>query len=149
MSTHKVTTQWQRQGDFEFKTYNRAHEWHFDGGEVLRASAAPDFQGDAELVDPEQAFTASLSSCHMLTFLAFACKKGFVVDSYVDHAVGELGKNASGQMAMVKVTLNPDISFGGDKQPSADELANLHEQAHKYCFIANSVTTEVVVAGAH
>lgn len=146
MSEHKVTTQWKRESeDFDLKTYNRGHEWHFEGGVVVKASAAAAYQGDPELVDPEQAFTAALSRCHMLTFLAIACQKGFVVDTYTDAAVGELGKNAEGEMAMVAVTLHPEIVFSGDKQPSESDLSSLHDMAHKHCFLANSVTTEIKV----
>ena len=99
-----------------------------------------------ENVDPEEAFVASLSSCHMLFFLSIAAKKGFVVDEYVDHAVGLLDKNDLGKMAMVKVTLRPRIIFSGDKQPTSEEQQSIHHQAHELCFIANSVMTEVEVA---
>jgi len=146
MSEHKVTTEWKRETeDFDAKTYNRSHEWHFDGGVVVKASAPAIYQGNDDMVDPEQAFTASLASCHMLTFLFIAQQKGFVLDSYTDHAVGEVSKNAEGKMAVTKVTLTPKIVFSGDKQPDTSELSLLHEMAHKNCFIANSVMTEVEV----
>ena len=87
----------------------------------------------------------ALSSCHMLTFLALAANKGFVVESYEDEAVGHLEKNANGKMAITRVDLHPKIAFGGAKQPSETDLDWLHEKAHKECFIANSVTTEVKV----
>ena len=99
----------------------------------------------AGCVDPEEAFVASLSSCHMLTFLAIACKKGFSVDDYRDEAVGVLDKNAEGRLAITTVTLQPQIKFGGTKIPSAEEIARLHDAAHHACFIASSVKTEVTV----
>jgi organic hydroperoxide reductase OsmC/OhrA len=146
MSEHHVTTTWQRQtDDFSYKTYNRSHRWEFEGGIKVNASAAAEYQGDPDLVDPEQAFTASLSSCHMLTFLAVACQKRFVIDSYVDNAVGILGKNAEGKMAMTEVILKPQIKFAGDNIPSEEEIAKLHDFAHHNCFLANSVKTEVKV----
>ena len=145
MATHTATVRWER-GDkpFELATYNRDHTWDFGSGETLNASAAPTYKGNPDFVDPEQAFVASLSSCHMLTFLALAANKGVVVNSYIDHAEGELGKNEDGRMAMTKVVLRPRIKYEGEG-PDADTLEKLHERAHKACFIANSVTTEVVV----
>ena len=146
MSEHRVTIDWKRQTpDFAYESYNRDHEWRFDAGIVVRASAAPDYKGSESCVDPEEAFVASLSSCHMLTFLAIACKKRLTVDSYQDQAVGILAKDAAGNLAITQVTLRPEIQFSGDKQPTAEELRRLHDQAHHACFIANSVKTEVVV----
>lgn len=145
MSIHKATINWQRDGlPFELKTYSRDHLWQFPGGESLRASAAPDFAGNPALVDPEDAFTASLSACHMLTFLALACSKGFVVNSYHDEAEGTLGKNEHGRLVMTQVVLRPKVEFEGTP-PDADTLDSLHHRAHKACFISNSVNTEVSV----
>src|SRR5438067_4404070 len=113
MSEHKITLAWQRQSaDFTYTSYNRDHAWSFDGGATVAASAAPAYQGNPTLVDPEEAFVASLASCHMLTFLAIACKKRFVVDSYRDEAVGFMEKNAEGKMAITRVVLRPRIEFG-------------------------------------
>ena len=109
------------------------------------ASAAPAYLGNPQLVDPEEAFIASLSSCHMLTFLAIASRKRLVVESYIDEATGWLEKNASGGLAITRVVLRPRVVFSGDKSPSPEELAQLHDQAHHACFIANSVKTEVSV----
>ena len=114
----------------------------------MRASAAPAYLGSESCVDPEEAFVASLSSCHMLTFLAIACKKQYVVDSYRDQAVGVLEKDGSGRLAIVRVNLRPQVRFGGEKTPTPEELAQMHDQAHHACFIANSVKTEVVVESA-
>ena len=118
--------------------------WARNGVEVP-GSAAPAYLGNPARVDPEAAFVAALSSCHMLTFLALATMKGFVVDSYADAAVGHLEKNANGKMAVTRVDLHPDIIFSGAKMPAPADLDWLHDKAHKECFIANSVTTEVKV----
>ena len=111
----------------------------------MTASAAPAYLGNPKNVDPEEAFVASLSSCHMLTFLAIACKQKFVMDDYVDEAVGVMEKNAEGKLAITKVTLKPKITFSGEKTPSAEELDKMHHAAHENCFIANSVKTEITV----
>ncbi len=97
-------------------------------------------------VDPEEAFIASLSSCHMLFFLSYAAQKGFVVDQYTDTAVGTMGRNEQGQIAMLRIVLNPQIQWSGERRPSAAEIAALHEISHHDCFLANSVRCEVVVA---
>ena len=149
MSEHDATVEWRRQGaGFDYKTYSRAHTLSFDGGIRVPASAAPanipaTAKGAAG-VDPEQAFVASLSSCHMLWFLHLASKAKMVVDRYVDHASGIPGKNGEGREAMTRVTLRPTVTFSGRK-PSAEEHAQLHEAAHRKCFIANSVKTEVTI----
>ena len=134
--------------DFAKGQYSRAHEWAFDGGAVVPASSNPHTVplpwSDAAGVDPEEAFVASLSSCHMLFFLDFARRAGFVVDAYVDEAEGELGKRADGRTAMTRVTLRPRVTWAGNP-PDEAALADLHHRAHEACFIANSVTTEVIV----
>lgn len=146
MSEHHATINWKRETpDFSYETYNREHEWQFDAGIVVRASAAPAYKGSESCVDPEEALVASLSSCHMLTFLAITCKKRLTVDSYRDQAVGVLAKDAVGNLAVTKVTLRPEVKFSGEKQPTTEELRQLHDRAHHACFIANSVKTEVVV----
>ena len=146
MSEHKVTLNWQR-GDkpFEYQKYSRDHTWKFDGGHEMQASAAPAYLGNPSNTDPEEAFVASLSSCHMLTFLAVACKKKFVMDEYSDEAVGHMEKNAEGKLAITRVVLRQKTKFSGDKQPSKEELEKMNHAAHDQCFIANSVKTEVTV----
>ncbi len=146
MSEHKITLTWKR-GDtpFEYQKYSRDHTWKFDGGHEMQASAAPAYLGNPKLVDPEEAFVASLSSCHMLTFLAIAAKKTFVLDEYIDDAVGHMEKNAEGRLAITRVTLNQRLKFSGDKQPTTQELKEINHTAHEQCFIANSVKTEVTV----
>ena len=142
-----MTLTWKR-GDlpFEYQKYSRNHTWKFDGGHEMTASAAAAYLGDPKNVNPEEAYVASLSSCHMLTFLAIACKQKFVLDEYIDDAVGHMEKNAEGKMAITKVTLTPKITFSSDKKPSAEELDKMHHAAHENCFIANSVKTEITVA---
>ena len=147
MSEHKATIRWSRDGaDFGYKEYSRDHGWRFDGGIEVRASAAPEYLGNPHCVDPESAFVAALSSCHMLTFLAPASNKGFVVETYEDNAVGFVEKNANGKLAVTRVELRPLIVFSGAVQPAQKDLDWLHDKAHRQCFIANSVTTKVSVA---
>jgi len=145
MSEHRVQVTWQRGGiDFGYESYPRDHRWRFEGGVEVPASAAPAFRGDPKRVDPEAAFVAALSSCHMLTFLAIASRKRLVVDAYEDDAVGFLEKNAAGKLAVARVVLRPRVRFA-DAPPAAEAIADLHERAHRECFIANSVRTEVAV----
>ena len=149
MSTYTATIRWNRSGaTYTDGRYSRAHEWAFDGGAVVPASSSPHVvplpMSDAAGVDPEEAFIASLSSCHMLFFLDFARRAGFVVDSYTDEAEGELAKGADGKMAMTRVTLRPRVEWSGEA-PDAAALADLHHKAHDACFIANSVKTDVTV----
>ena len=150
MSTYTARIHWSRScdGDFIKGQYSRAHEWAFDGGAVVPAGPSPHIVpqpwGNPGGVDPEEAFVASLSSCHMLFFVDFARRAGFVLDSYVDEAEGVMDKRADGRMAMTQVTLRPRIEWYGDA-PDGATLADLHHRAHEACFIANSVTTAVAV----
>jgi len=145
MSEHKAAISWARGArGFGFEEYSRDHAWSFDGGVGLAATAAPEYRGSPERVDPEEAFVAAVASCHMLTFLAFASRKRWVVDRYDDAAVGFMEKNAAGKLAIARVVLRPKVVFAG-KAPSADEFARLHHSAHENCFIANSVRSEIVV----
>jgi organic hydroperoxide reductase OsmC/OhrA len=145
MSEHRVNLTWTRGGrDFTYESYSRDHTWSFEGGATVGASAAPGYKGNPELVDPEQAFVASLSSCHMLTFLALAAKNRLVVDRYVDNATGVMEKNEQGRMAVTRVVLRPEIEFEGDV-PDPAKLVELHDKAHHHCFIANSVKTDITV----
>lgn len=147
MSEHKALIKWSRGGvDFGYKNYSRDHVWRFANGIEVEGSAAPEFLGNPQRVDPESAFVAALSSCHMLTFLALASNKGFVVEGYEDNAVGFLEKNANGKLAVTRVELRPLIVFSGDARPTQKDLDWLHDKAHRECFIANSVTTKVDVA---
>lgn len=153
MSEHRATIEWAggaSAGDFLKLRFSREHRWTFDGGVSVAASASPSVVpapwSSPAGVDPEEAFVASISSCHMLTFLFVAAKAGFAVASYRDEAVGVMTRTPAGAAWVSRVTLTPKISYAGDKQPTAEELAKLHHAAHDGCFIANSVKTEIVVA---
>ena len=148
MSEHTAVLKWSR-GDsgFGYKEYPRDHEWTFPRSDQnLRASAAPAFLGGADCTDPEEAFTAALASCHMLTFLAIASMSGFVVDSYDDEPVGHLDKGEDGKPWLARIEMHPQITFSGEKQPSAEDIEKLHQKAHHECFLAKSVKTEITWA---
>ena len=150
---YRATVTWTR-GDAKFtdQRYSRGHSWSFDGGITVPGSSSPLSvrlpYSVAEAVDPEEAFVAAVSSCHMLTFLYVAAKQGFVVDSYADEAVGEMTRNERGRMWVSRVTLAPAIMFSGEKRPTSEQLDELHHLAHDECYIANSIKSDVVVKGA-
>ncbi|RXJ72723.1 peroxiredoxin [Veronia nyctiphanis] len=150
MSEHFAHIEWRRKADDVFydNKFSRRHTWHFDGGIIVDASPSPLIvplpYSDESSIDPEEAFIASISSCHMLTFLAIAAKRKFVVESYIDDAVGELSVMESGRQWVSRVTLRPHIVFSGDKVPDEKAHQKLHHLAHQHCFIANSVKTEVI-----
>lgn len=149
MSDHSAVVAWSRgEQTFVDNKYSRAHRWRFDGGAEIPASSSPSTvrppYSDPAGVDPEEAFVAAIASCHMLWFLFFAAQQKLVLDSYEDNAIGTLAKNAAGKMAFSRVALRPRITWHGDP-PSADVLATLHHKSHDNCFIANSVTCEVVI----
>jgi organic hydroperoxide reductase OsmC/OhrA len=150
MSIYIATIHWSRSGDGNFAKgqYSRAHEWVFDGGVTVPASASPHVVpapwSDPVGVDPEEAFIASLASCHMLFFVDFARRDGLVIDSYTDQAEGVLEKRSDGKMAMTRVMLRPRIEWRG-ASPDATAIGGLHHRAHEACFIANSVNTEVTI----
>lgn len=148
MAQYTAEISWHRDGqDFLSNRYSRRHLLRFDGGIEVAGSSSPHVvpfpYSDASAVDPEEAFVASLSSCHMLWLLSIAAKRKFCVDTYTDIAVGVMDKNVDGKLAMTVVTLRPNITFSGDKLPTRAQVEELHHQAHEECFIANSVKTEV------
>jgi organic hydroperoxide reductase OsmC/OhrA len=150
MSEYKATIKWQRNSpDFLKGKYSREHTWTFDGGVVVPASSSPSVvpvpYSNPANVDPEEAFIAALSSCHMLVYLFLAQKQGFQVDAYDDEATGVVTKNETGAMWVSAVTLHPKITYSGEKLPAPADEERLHEMAHKQCFIANSVKSEVTV----
>jgi organic hydroperoxide reductase OsmC/OhrA len=151
MSEHHASVVWKRtSAEHTYDTYNRAHEMRFKSGKiVLAASAAPAFKGDADRVDPEEAYVASLSSCHMLTFLAICARKRLSIDAYEDDAVGVLEKGAKGKLWMARVTLSPRVTFSSGVNVNAATLDELHHLSHEECFIANSVNTEITVTPRH
>jgi organic hydroperoxide reductase OsmC/OhrA len=147
---HTATVRWQRDDAiFSDRRYSRAHVWSFDGGVDVRASASPLIVraplSDANAVDPEEAFVASVSSCHMLFFLDYAAQATFVVDSYEDTATGTMGKSDAGKDYVAHILLAPRVRFSGALQPTPEEIAELHHRAHDDCFIANSVKTNIEV----
>ena len=151
MSEYGAVIRWKKAKDeaFSDNQYSRGHTWEFDGGVTVPASSSPHVVplplSVAENVDPEEAYIAALSSCHMLTFLGIAAKQKYVIGSYVDDAAGVLEEDESGRLSVTKVTLRPEIVFLGTKQPTAKQIEKLHYLAHKNCFIANSVKTDIVV----
>jgi organic hydroperoxide reductase OsmC/OhrA len=150
MSKYIVAVSWERkEATFTDNKYNRLHHWKFDGGETVPASSSPQVVSiplsDSSAVDPEEAFIASLSSCHMLWFLSIAAKRGFIVDQYDDEAKGLMGKDENGKLAITEVTLQPDVKYLSRSTPSIEEDAEIHREAHQKCFIANSVRTEVSI----
>lgn len=147
MSEHFATIRWQRDDHpFTKGRYSRKHEWHFDGGAVVPGSSSPHVVrepfSDASAVDPEEAFVAALSSCHMLWFLSTAAEHGFIVDAYVDESVGHMRKNDAGKLVVADVVLRPHVTFHGS-QPTREQIDQLHHAAHESCFLANSVKTEI------
>lgn len=150
MSTHSATIEWHRGGaPFVDKRYRREHVWHFDGGAVVQASSSPHvvpapFSNPAN-VDPEEAFVAALSSCHMLWFLDFAARAGYVVDEYIDTAEGHMARREDGTEWVASVVLSPAVRFSGAHAPGDEAVRGLHHRAHQTCYIANSVRTEVSI----
>ena len=150
MEEYQAQISWRRdRAKFVDNRYSRAHEWLFDGGLCVPASSSPLVvpvpMSVPAHVDPEEALVASASSCHMLWFLSIAAKRGFIVESYVDRAVGNMEKNDQGRTAMTRIVLRPRIEFLGDRFPSATELQEMHDESHKNCFIANSLKSEIIV----
>jgi organic hydroperoxide reductase OsmC/OhrA len=152
MSEHKAKIHWARHPDERFvdSRYSRAHVWEFDGGVFVPASSAVSSvrlpYSKAENVDPEEALVAAISSCHMLSFLYVAAKAGLVVDSYDDLAVGTMGRNGKGRMAVIAARLSPEVVFSGVRSLTDEDVQRLHHAAHEECFIANSVSTEISIA---
>jgi organic hydroperoxide reductase OsmC/OhrA len=149
MHRYEAKIRWQRNGAaFTDQRYGRGHEWQFDGGTTVRASASPAHvplpMSEAAAVDPEEAIVAAASSCHMLFFLYFAARRGHVVESYEDDAYGVMGKRADGKVAFERIALRPRIAFAGEA-PGADALAALHHEAHEACYVASSLRAPIEV----
>jgi organic hydroperoxide reductase OsmC/OhrA len=150
MTEHVATVEWSGQdARFTDGRYSREHVWRFDGGVEVPASASPHVvplpYANPANVDPEEAFVAALSSCHMLWFLSLAAKQRFTVEHYLDQAIGTMEENADGRLAITRVVLRPQIQFAGALQPTREQLARLHEEAHDNCFLARSVKSRVLV----
>jgi len=145
MSEHRVRLRWLNDTDsLEYARYTRDHVWQFAGGAELVASAAPEYRGNPAHVDPEAAFVAALSSCHMLSFLAIAARGRLVVLEYTDEAIGHLEENAEGCRAVTRVELSPVVRLAPGAEITDAAFEALHERAHAECFIANSVRTQVL-----
>jgi organic hydroperoxide reductase OsmC/OhrA len=151
VGTYQASVVWRRSTDEQFTTnrYSRAHEWKFDGGARVRASASPSHVrmpfSDPAAVDPEEAFVAALSSCHMLFFLWLCAQRGFSVMSYEDDAIGEMAKADDGREWIAKVTLRPKVTFDGEKRPDPSDIESLHHESHERCYLANSVKTDIAI----
>lgn len=150
MATHNATIRWFASPgeDFAKGQYSRAHSWNFDGLANVAASASPHVVpmpwANPDAVDPEEAFVASAASCHMLFFLDFARRAGVIVTSYEDEAEGVMAKGDDGKMRITRIMLRPRIIYG-DVAPTKEMLDDLHHKAHEACFIANSITSEMVI----
>jgi organic hydroperoxide reductase OsmC/OhrA len=140
MSEYRIQLEWKRETeDFDYSSFNRDHSIIFGNNSRICASAAPEYLGNPDCLNPEQAFISAMVSCHMLTFLALASRKRYVVDSYHDSPFGVLGKNETNKPAIVKVVMTPHVVFSGENVPSEEEYKALHDKAHDFCFISNSV----------
>lgn len=153
MSHHKAVIGWKCSGaEFLKGKYSREHTWTFDGGATVPASSSPSVVpepwSNPACVDPEEAFIAAVSSCHMLWYLSLAARQGLVVESYDDEAVGIMTKNDNGELWISSIKLNPQIAYGGERSPTPAEEERLHHLAHERCFIANSIKTKVTVGDA-
>lgn len=153
MHTYEATISWERAGQtFTDNRYSRAHRWRFDGGAQIEASSSPYVvplpMSVAANVDPEEALVAAASSCHMLFFLSIAARRGFVVDRYADHAYGVMEKNDEGKTAMTRIALRPQIAFGGERQPTPQQIDEIHHESHAQCYIANSLRCEIIIEAA-
>ena len=146
MSNYSINLIWRRETpDFDVKTFNRNHIWRLSGGQIVQGSAAPEYAGNADMSNPEEALLAALSSCHMLTFLSIAALRKQVVDRYEDDPVAELGKNEKGKMMVARMTLRPKVVFGGATVPDANAVRELHRKAKDNCFVGNSLLSEMVL----
>ncbi len=144
MHTFKTNLEWTRINDFSYETFNRDHLIRFSNNLLIKSSAAVDFFGNNQLINPEELLTASLSSCHMLTFLAIASKAKVVVENYKDEATSFLGKNTEGKLTIIKIILKPKITFLGEP-PGYEKIKKMHKQAHQNCFIAQTLKAEVEI----
>lgn len=146
---YSIKVLWEKNYDEAFTNnkYSRVHKWLFDGGVELPASSSPHVvpvpMSDESAVDPEEAFVASLASCHMLFFLSIAAKQNYIVDKYEDKAVGIMEKNKDNKKVMSTINLNPNVTFSGSNIPTSEQVAKIHQLAHTNCFIANSVKSKI------
>jgi organic hydroperoxide reductase OsmC/OhrA len=153
VSEYSADVIWRRSAGEAFidSRYSRAHEWRFDGGVVVPASSAaasvPLPYSKSENVDPEEALLAATSACHMLWFLSLAARSRFVVDAYEDHALGTMAADERGRKSITRIVLRPKVRFSGARPPDAAGVEQLHHEAHEQCYVANSLRSEITVAG--
>jgi len=146
MGNHLTFIQWQRNGqDFKYETYDRTYTIKFSGGINIQASNPKEYFGTPELPNPEELLVSALSGCYMQTFLAVACKYGYIIDSYTDEAIGITDKNEHGKISVTKITLHPKIKFSGSKLPDDNTINKMREKAHENCFISNSINSQVSI----
>ncbi len=146
MSEHKIKLTWTKQTEsFAYKDYNRDHQWDFGEGLIINASSAPQFLGNPECADPERAFAAALSSCHLLFFIAICSKKQLVVQDYIDHATAYLEPNEQGELVISKVIIRPEVIFANGVDVDKKMIEEIHHQSHDKCFLAKSVKSEVII----
>ena len=146
MSSFSIGLSWRRATpDFDVKTFSRDHVWRLAGGQTVQGSSAPDFSGNSEMSNPEEALLAALSSCHMLTFLSIAALRKLVVDRYEDEPVAELGKNDQGKTMVARMTLRPHVTFGGATIPNEETVLAIHKKAKENCFVGNSLLSQVTL----
>lgn len=144
MANHSASIHWQRNGqDFNYETYDRIYTIKFGGGKNIQASNPKDYFGKSELPNPEELLVSALSGCYMQTFLAVACKNGYIIDSYLDNAIGITNKNVHGKISVTEITLHPQIKFADSKLPDDDAINKMREKAHANCFISNSINSQI------
>tara|TARA_Y100001936_G_C15491458_1_gene368626 strand:+ start:27 stop:476 length:450 start_codon:yes stop_codon:yes gene_type:complete len=132
-------------GELSYGKYSTDHKIKINDEIIINAGSAVEYGGNPNNLNPEQAFVAAVSSCHMMTFLALAAKMKWPVIRYEDKAVAYLGKNSKGKMSVSKIELNPKVSFENNFSVSDEEMEKMQDRSHRYCFIANSLSDEVVM----
>ncbi|AUH71947.1 OsmC family protein [Legionella sainthelensi] len=146
MTEHKVAVEWIRNtSDFFYETYNRTYTITYSGGKKIQASNPPQYFGEAEFPNPEELLLSAVSSCYMQTFLAVACKFGFIIDNYADIATGVTGKNEKGKNCITDITLNAKVTFAGTNKPDSATLDKIRDKSHDYCFISNTVNSSLTI----
>ncbi|MBX3709512.1 MAG: OsmC family protein [Gammaproteobacteria bacterium] len=146
MAEHKVAIEWKRNTrDFVYETYDRTYAITYSGGKTIQASNPPEYFGKVEFPNPEELLVSALSSCYMQTFLAVACKHGFIIDNYLDKATGKTGKNEKGKNCITEINLNIKVTFSGTHKPDSTALNKMRDKAHEYCFISNTINSSLTI----
>lgn len=146
MGSHHTSIKWQRDGqDFNYETYHRDFTIQFGGGKVIQGSNPKEYFGNPELPNSEELLMSALAGCYMQTFLAIASKQGYIIDTYSDEASGVSTKNEQGKVRIAEITLHPKIKFSGSKIPDESAINKIRDKAHEYCFIANSLNSQITI----